>query len=366
MSKIAILGDTHFDVSNSSELVYAQQIKFFKEQFFPYLKENNIKEFIQLGDFFDVKTKVGTFIQFRLMQDFFDVLEKEDITMHYFVGNHDLYFKDSREIYSLAVFEKAYRKNFKVYQNMDIVKFGKMNTLLVPWMYDHEKPKLMDFVQEFKPDLILGHFEIQDFSVTKDFQATHGLDKEIFKGIPVISGHFHLQQNVGNIFYLGTPYQTSWSDYNERKGFLVLDTETQERTFIENTISTKHLMISLDSEAKEMVVEGFIESILVAKLTKEVDYSIFKNNNVKISIDKDNAFNKKIIEKIIEQCNKYKVRMSFIESESGEVQEQEAIKESTFVEYDVTSSIAERLSTDYQKETFNKVHQETLKQIEEY
>lgn len=366
MSSIVILGDTHFDVSNSSEIVYQQQIKFFKEQFFPYLKETGIKTIIQLGDFFDNKTRLGTYIQHHLMKDFFDVLEKEDITMYYFPGNHDLYEKTNREIYSLAVFEKAYRENFKVYNTMDIVKFGKMSILLVPWMYDHEKPKLAELVQEYKPDLILGHFEIQNFSVTKDFYATHGLDKGIFKNIPVISGHFHLQQDVENIFYLGTPYQTSWSDYDEKKGFLVLNTETGERTFIENTISTKHLMIDINSEEKELVVQGFGGQTLVAKLTsKEIDYSIFKNHNVKISIDKDNAFNKKIIEKIIEQCNKYKVKMSFIETESGEVQEQEIDSSNTFIEYDVTTSITERLETDYQKETFNKVHLETLKQIEE-
>lgn len=360
--KIAVLGDTHFDVSNSNEEVYEQQIKFFKEEFFPYLIENDIKTIFQLGDFFDNKLKVGTYIQSRLMEDFFDVLEENKIVMFYFVGNHDLYFRDSREVFSLKVFEKAYHANLKVVRNMNILDFQTRKYMFVPWLYDEDIPNMATMVQEYKPELIFGHFEIKDFHVSKDFQATHGLDKKVFKNSKVISGHFHLKQEIGNIFYVGTPYQSSWTDYNETKGFHILDTKDNSFEFVENTVSAKHIQIEVDSEDKKMIVTGFSKGVLEADINTKLDYSLFNGHNVKIFIDKDNAFNKKIVTSILKHCRKYKVKLLHMDDEI--VEASDASNEND-LEFNVTSSILERLETEYQKETFNLVHEETLKQIDD-
>ena len=44
----------------------------------------------------------------------------------------------------------------------------------------------------------------------------------------IFSGHYHKKSDDGQIYYLGTPYQMTWSDYNCPKGFHVFDTETRE------------------------------------------------------------------------------------------------------------------------------------------
>ena len=359
--KIAVLGDTHFDVSNSSEEVYSQQIKFFKEEFFPYLIENNIKTIFQLGDFFDNKLKVGTYTQFNLMKDFFDVLQENNIKMYYFVGNHDLYYKDKRKIFSLAVFEKAY-SNLKVIKNMDIIEFENKKYMFVPWLYDDEIPTMANMIREYNPEIIFGHFEIQDFYVSKEFQATHGMDKNVFKNIKVVSGHFHLKQDIGNIFYVGTPYQSSWTDYNEIKGFHILNTEDGNFEFIENTVTAKHIQIEVLSKEKKLIVQGFSQGVLEATINSKLDYSLFKGHNVKIFIDKDNAFNKKIVKAIMQECNKYKVKLLNTDSDLKETIE---TSENMDLEFNVTASILERLETPYQKEVFNKIHAESLKQIDE-
>lgn len=358
--KIAILGDTHFDVSNSNEEVFNQQIKYFKEQFFPYLIENNIDTIFQLGDFFDNKLKVGTITMQRLQNEFFDILKDNNITMIYFVGNHDLANKDNRDVFSLSVFEKAYPTVLKIIKNMDILDFEGRNYMFVPWIYDHEVPKMAEMIKEYNPDLVFGHFEIKDFYVSKDFQSTHGIDKSVFKKTKVISGHFHLKQEIGNIFYVGTPYQASWTDYSEIKGAHILDTKDNSFTFIENTITSKHIQIKVDSETKEMLVQGFSEGDLTAKINAKLDYSLFTHHNVKIFIDKDNAFNKKVVKNIIDVCNKYKVKLLYVEDEEVPQDEQQ-----DDLEFNVTNSILERLESDYQKDTFSKVHEETMNQLDD-
>ena len=43
----------------------------------------------------------------------------------------------------------------------------------------------------------------------------HGQEKSMFKRFEkVLSGHFHKKSDDGHIYYLGTQYEMTWSDYN--------------------------------------------------------------------------------------------------------------------------------------------------------
>jgi DNA repair exonuclease SbcCD nuclease subunit len=62
-----------------------------------------------------------------------------------------------------------------------------------------------------------------------------GIDKKTLnKYDMVITGHFHHKSDDGHIYYTGTPYEMTWADYKDPKGFHVFDTSTRELEFIEN------------------------------------------------------------------------------------------------------------------------------------
>ena len=42
-----------------------------------------------------------------------------------------------------------------------------------------------------------------------------------------MSGHFHHKSDDGQIYYLGTPYEIYWNDFEDPKGFHIYDTETK-------------------------------------------------------------------------------------------------------------------------------------------
>ena len=59
--------------------------------------------------------------------------------------------------------------------------------------------------------------------------------KELFRRFDIVmSGHFHHKSDDGQIYYLGTPYEIYWNDYEDPRGFHIFDTETRELERIVN------------------------------------------------------------------------------------------------------------------------------------
>ena len=292
MTKSIILGDLHFGVNQGSKEILEIQMKFFEDQVFPYMKKNNIKTIFQLGDAFDNRSSTDNYIVNEVQRRIFDYTEKEGITWHILLGNHDLFFKNSLSHSILYLFNQAY-SNINLYSKSTLLEFDNKTIQIEPWLLDN---KLEINKQS---DVVLGHFEIVGFNVSKTYKATHGLDTEdIPKNIPILSGHFHNKQLSGNISYLGTPIQLSWSDYEEEKGFYVYDGDWNDLDFIENN-EFKHLKVDLDIDTKEIVVNGF-KTPLQLKYSKNMDLSIFKNNKVKLYAKKDLAIVKTFLEMLKE------------------------------------------------------------------
>jgi DNA repair exonuclease SbcCD nuclease subunit len=50
----------------------------------------------------------------------------------------------------------------------------------------------------------------------------------------VITGHFHHKSDDGHIYYVGTPNEMTWADYNDPRGFHIFDLNTRELEFVQN------------------------------------------------------------------------------------------------------------------------------------
>ena len=74
MSKIALITDQHFGGKQDSQYFSDYIEKFYTNQFFPYLAENNITTVIDLGDTFDRRKYVNFNTLQQVKKFYFDVL----------------------------------------------------------------------------------------------------------------------------------------------------------------------------------------------------------------------------------------------------------------------------------------------------
>jgi hypothetical protein len=355
--KIIILGDIHFDVGGGNQNILDNQLHFFNNQLFLYMKSNDIKTIIQLGDLMDNRNKVSVNVSHYLKKDFFDVMKREEITLYTLIGNHDIYYKDTREIHSLELFDEIY-DNFHIINDIRTLEIKDKKLLIVPWVLPDEKYNFEDYLDS---DYIFGHFETNGVEMVKGINcnSNHAFVMDSFKGIKTFSGHFHLRRyyESSNIFYVGTPSQINWSDYNETKGFHVLDIPSGNLDFIENVVSTKHIKIILNSEDKTLEILGLKDKLNV-KIDSKLDYSVFKNHKAKIYIDKDNVFNKAVIEKLDTELQSYRIELLEKEDETEDSELEE--NKTNYVDFDVVQAIKETIRTDYQKQVFNDIYAEAL------
>lgn len=269
--KICLLGDTHFGARNDNQHFHQFFEKFYKEVFFPYLKEHNITDVIQLGDVFDRRKYINFQTLKSCREYFFEPLVDNSISLHVIIGNHDTYYKNTNEVNSLTLLLREYG-NIGIYEEPTEVEFEDYKALLVPWICQENETRCLNAIHTTAADVIIGHFEISGFEMYRGAVCDEGLDMKVFKpDLPVLSGHFHHKSSHGCIHYLGTPYEITWSDYSDRKGFHILDTDTKAITFIENPFVMFH-KIHYDDDSTTM------EQVL------SIDFDQYKGTIVKVIV----------------------------------------------------------------------------------
>lgn len=235
--KVAVLGDAHLGARNDNQAFHDYFEKFYRDVFFPYLKENNIKRIIQLGDLFDRRKYVNFYTLKRSKEYFFDELVTNDMFMYMFVGNHDTYFKNTNEVNSPELLlQDEYLGFMEIHSNpADVILQDGTTVAMLPWVCSGNYEDSMKFINNTKAQILFGHLELAGFEMHRGAINDHGMETKPFdKFDMVMSGHYHHKSSRGNIHYLGTPYEMTWSDYDDPKGFHIFDTETRELEFIRN------------------------------------------------------------------------------------------------------------------------------------
>ena len=245
--KIALLNDTHFGCRNDSPAFIEYQNKFYNEVFFPYIRENNINTLIHLGDVVDRRKFINHNTAHNFKMNFWNRLEEYNIDTHIIIGNHDTYYKNTNEVNALQNLEIS--KGAKVYTRTTEVEFDGLPILFIPWICDDNEVDSVQKINDTQATIAMGHLEVKGFEMHNGHFNDHGQEKAMFKRFEkVMSGHFHKKSDDGQIYYLGTQYEMTWSDYGCPKGFHIFDTNTRDLTRVSNPDTIFKKLIYNDKE----------------------------------------------------------------------------------------------------------------------
>jgi DNA repair exonuclease SbcCD nuclease subunit len=275
--KICILGDTHFGVRNGNTNFLALQEKFFLKVFVPYLIENDIKTVFQMGDMFDKRRSIDFLSLAESKAFFFKPLQDAGIKLHTLLGNHDLYYRESLSVSSSGLLLGEF-PNLTMYDSPTKVMFDGTSIDVIPWICKENEMDAFEFIRDSKSDLCFGHFEILGFSMYKGMESHDGVSGNLFaKYEGVYSGHFHTKSDKENIHYVGTPYEMTWSDYNDQKGFHIFDTDTRQIEFIKNpyTMFLRHEYNDELNDYDTIDIEQFQQKYIKIVVVKKTDYYKF-------------------------------------------------------------------------------------------
>lgn len=276
--KFAVLGDTHFGCRNDSQAFHDNFAKFYGETFFPMITNMGIRDIIQTGDLFDRRK----FINFQSLQRsrdyFFRHLYDQNMHMTTYLGNHDVYFKNTLEINSPRLLLSDYKCFIDIIDKPTTITMGDMAIDVFPWICADNEAATRDMIAQSRSQMAFGHFEFTGFEMDAGNPCLIGMDRDLFKKYEmVVSGHFHHRSSDGHVFYVGSPYEMTWADFDDPRGFHVFDTETRSMEFFENP---HKMFYKIEYDDTNETIESIDNK----------DYSEFKNKYVKVVVKTKNSF----------------------------------------------------------------------------
>jgi hypothetical protein len=213
--KAACLTDIHFGLKSNS-IEHNQDCIDFIDWFITEAKKNNCETCFFLGDWNHHRASINI----HTMQYGLHALEKLNASFDhvYFIpGNHDLYYRDRRDIHSV---EWA-----KHLPNVTIVNdwYKESDVVIAPWLVGDDYKKLAKMGGKY----LFSHLELPNFYMNAMVQMPdHGElnDDHVIGFEQVYSGHFHKRQARKNIWYMGNAFPHNYADAgDDQRGMMILE-----------------------------------------------------------------------------------------------------------------------------------------------
>lgn len=279
---VAIITDQHFGARNDSRHFLEFYEKFYTNSFFPSLDASGISNLLILGDTFDRRKYVNFSSLQAAKQMFFDKLAERNITVNMLVGNHDIYYKNTNEVNSPELLLQDY-SNINIISTPQTIEVEGTLICMIPWICPDNYEASMAEIKNTRAEICMGHLEIGGFQMYRGMESHGGLSSKVFEKFEVVfSGHYHHKSSKENITYLGTPYELTWQDYADQKGFHYFDLGTRKLQFEANPYSM-YCRIEYDDKNKEPIDlnsirldEKYIKLVVVNK-TDYYKFDIFVN-----------------------------------------------------------------------------------------
>ena len=286
LGKAACFTDIHWGRKNNSELHNQDCIRFITWFCDKVREDDQIDHIVFMGDWFEHRAAING-LTLDYAYEGACMLKELNLPVYFLVGNHDLYYRTTRDVHSTRSFDSL---GFTVVSKPTVFdELGQKGALMCPYLFETEYGGLAKY---FKVPIWFGHLEFKGFVLTGDTKKMdHGPDPDDFSGpTRIFSGHFHKRQSNRNITYIGNAFPADFSDANDtERGMMVYEYGLDDTFFYDWPDCPSYIRTKLTD------------------LIKDADNILRKDAIVNCIVDKDITYEQSI--KLKEQLvDKYNLR----------------------------------------------------------
>lgn len=236
--KVVVFTDIHFGLRHNSK-EHNQDCLDFLDWLIETAREHGAETCIFMGDWHHHRSNINILTLDYTMQ----ALRKLNASFkkcYVMVGNHDLFYREKREIHSMVVGTE--------FPNIVLVDSPVVldNVALIPWLVEEEWKEVANIESKY----LFGHLELPGFKMNAQVEMPdHGeLNSTHFEHQDyVFSGHFHKRQTKGKINYIGNPFGHNYSDvWDFERGAMFLEWD-KEPVFLDYESGPRFITIGLTS-----------------------------------------------------------------------------------------------------------------------
>ena len=213
--KVAVFTDLHVGLKSNS-ITHLRDCEEFVDWFIEIAREEDCETCIFMGDWSHHRNTLNLVTldtSLRLLEKLGSAFEQ----FFWFPGNHDLFYKDSRDVHSSGF--GRHIPGVTVVEKVTTID----GVTLVPWLIGDEWKDM----KSLKSRYVFGHFELPLFYMNAMIQMPdHGqLRAEDFNGPDYIfSGHFHKRQQKNKVIYIGNAFPHNFADAgDDDRGMMILE-----------------------------------------------------------------------------------------------------------------------------------------------
>ncbi|MSQ05517.1 MAG: hypothetical protein EXR40_05985 [Nitrosomonadaceae bacterium] len=213
--KAACFSDVHFGMRSNSR-THNDDCESFIKWFVKEAHEAGAETCIFLGDWHNNRSTINVSTLNYTVSNL-EYISKNFDRVFVITGNHDLFYREKREIHSLPF--GRYLANITMVDQT----ITEGDVTMVPWLVGDE----WSGMKKLDTRYVFGHFELPSFKMNAmvempdhgGLNASHFPNQEL-----VFSGHFHKRQQKGNVIYMGNCFPHNYADaWDDERGMMTLE-----------------------------------------------------------------------------------------------------------------------------------------------
>ena len=266
----ACFTDIHYGLKSNSH-THLNDCHRYMDWFIAEAKARNAETCIFLGDWSHQRASVNIATMNASIKDLKKLNDNFD-KVYFITGNHDLYYRDKRELNSVE-----YARDLPNFVMVD-EWFVEGDVAIIPWLVQDEWRK----IKNIKAKYMFGHLELPYFKMNAMVEMPDhgGLQSDHLTGPEyVFSGHFHKRQYKNNIHYIGNAFPHNYADAGDWERGAMFLTWGEEPTYVNWAECPKYKTLTLSELLADHA--NLLDEYTYARVKLDIDISYEEANFIR-------------------------------------------------------------------------------------